>query len=135
MFVESSFNIKIGDPISTDKSTTSPSYTAYIYECKIVIDDVEFNKIEIDVSDSTGVVYQTSFINDKEDGNAVKSYQKLFAGKLSTLYGATLTDKSSGNVTSEYFSLDAGLCMESGCLIDNAGNSFWVSFYNESLLS
>ena len=135
IFIESSFNISLGDPISTDKSTTSPSFTAYTYACSIEIDGVEFNNIEIDVCDSTGVVYQTSLSNNKEDANTLKSYQSQFANKLSTLFGAALTDKSSGNVTSQIHTLDSGLCLESGCMIEDSKNLFWVSFYNESLLS
>ena len=135
MFVESSFNVKIGDPVSTDKSTTSPSYTVYTYECNIVIDGVEFNNLEIDVCDSTGVVFQTSFINNKENGTTLKSYQKQFADKLSTLFGTALTDKSSGEFTNQVYTLDGGLSMESGCLIDGTNNMFWVSFNNESLLT
>ena len=90
---------------------------------------------EIDVCDSTGVVYQTSLINNKEDANTLKSYQSQFANKLSTLFGTALTDKSSGNVTSQIHTLDSGLCLESGCMIEDSKNLFWVSFYNESLLS
>ena len=133
-FIESSFGTTLGDPISTDKSATSPSYTAYTFECKIVVDGVEFNNVEIDVVDSTGAVYQTSFINNKENADTLKGYQKQFADKLSICFSSQLTDKSSGNVTSQVHALDSGLCMESGCLIDGSKDSFWVSFYNESLL-
>ena len=93
-FIESSFGTTLGDPISTDKSATSPSYTAYTFECKIVVDGVEFNNVEIDVVDSTGAVYQTSFINNKENADTLKGYQKQFADKLSICFSSQLTDLS-----------------------------------------
>ncbi|MBQ2155846.1 MAG: hypothetical protein II438_05405, partial [Clostridiales bacterium] len=79
-------------------------------------------------------VYQTSFINNKENADTLKGYQKQFADKLSICFSSQLTDKSSGNVTSQVHALDSGLCIESGCINDGSKDSFWVSFYNESLL-
>lgn len=134
MFIESSFATTLGNPVSTDKSTTSPSYTAYTYDCNIVVDGVEFNKVEIDVCDSTGTVFQVSFINSKEDTNTLTSYQKTFADKLGTLYEKPLTDKSSGDAKIQVIELDSGVKIESGSLVDGKNNSFWISFYKEAYL-
>lgn len=134
MFIETTFATTLGDPVSTDKPTTSQPYTAYTYDCKIVVDGVEFNKVEIDVSDSKGIVFQVSFINSKDDANKLASYQETFAGKLSSLYGNTLTDKSSGDSKIQICELDSGTKIESGCLVDGTNDSFWISFYNETYL-
>ena len=134
MFIESTFGTLLGDPISTDKSTTSPAYTAYTYECSIVADGIEFNNVEIDVCDSTGTVYQVSFINNKESVDKLSSYQKTFADKLATLFGNQLTDKSSGNLTSKICQLESGLNIEAGSLFDGSHDSCWVSFFNLNYL-
>lgn len=134
MIIESSFNTTLGNPVSTDKSDTSPSYTAYVYNCKIVVDGVEFDMVEIDVGDSTGAVYQVSFINSKEDSSKVTSYQKTFADKLGTLYEKQLTDKSSGDTKIQVCELDSGMKIESGSKVDGSQKFFWISFYNDVYL-
>lgn len=134
MFIESTFATSLGDPVSSDKSPTSPSFTAYVYNCDIVVDGVKFDMVEIDVGDSTGNVYQVSFINSKEDSSKASSYQKTYAEKLGTLYEKKLTDKSSGDTNIQVCELDSGMKIESGCKTDGSQSFFWVSFYNEAYL-
>ena len=134
LFIETTFGITLGNPVSTDKPTTSPAYTAYTYECKLVLEGIEFNKIEIDVSDSTNAVFQVSFINSKADENTLNSYQKTFAEKIERLYGQPLTDNSSGNLKSKYCVLESGIKVEAGSLIDGTNDSCWISFYKEAFL-
>jgi len=133
-FIEATFSTNIGEPVSTDKPQSTPSYTAYTYECNIVIDGVEFNRVEIDVSDSNGAVFQVSFINNKVDDNTLDEYQKMYADKLKNIVGKDLTDKSSGSVKSNIAVLDSGTTIDVGNVKDGKNNSFWVSFYNDNYL-
>lgn len=134
MFIESTYGIKLGNPVSTDKSSTSPSFTAYTYDCKIEADGVVFNRLEIDVCDSNNRVFQVSFINNTDDEKDLVSYQKAFAQNLSKSYGKQLSDKSEGDVTIQYIELDSKMNIESGCAKGN-NKSFWISFYNETYLA
>ena len=133
-FIEATFGTTIGEPVSTDKPTSTPSYTAYTYECNIVIDGVEFNRIEIDVCDSNSTVFQVSFINNKVDDKTLDEYQKMYADKLAGVTSKSLTDKSSGKVKSSVVVLDSGTTIDVGNVKDGKNNSFWVSFYNDNYL-
>ena len=127
LLIETTFATTIGDPVSTKKLTSS--FTTYIYECKITVDGVEFNEVEIEVDDDTGIVYQVHFINNKDDANKLASYQQTFADKLSSLYGKTLTDDSNGNAKIQVCKLERSMHIESGSYIDGTDDYFWIAFY------
>ena len=133
-FIEASFGTSIGKPVNSNKSTTTPSYTAYTYDCNIVIDGVEFNRIEIDVCDSNSTVFQVSFVNSKADDASLDLYQQTFANKLKEVCARDLTDKSNGNIKSSIVVLDNGTTIDVGDVKDGKNNFFWVSFYNDNYL-
>lgn len=133
-FIEASFGTSIGKPVNSNKSTTTPSYTAYTYDCNIVIDGVEFNRIEIDVCDSNSTVFQVSFVNSKADDASLDLYQQTFANKLKEVCAKDLTDKSNGNIKSSIVVLDNSTTIDVGNVKDGKNNSFWVSFYNDNYL-
>ena len=129
LLIETTFATTIGDPVNTKKLTSSSSFTTYIYECKIAVDGVEFNEVEIKVDDDTGIVYQVHFINNKDDANKLASYQQTFADKLSSLYGKTLTDDNNGNAKIQVCKLERSMYIESGSYIDGTDDYFWIAFY------
>ena len=133
-FIEATFGTSIGEPVNTDKPQSTPSYTAYTYKCNIVVDGVEFDRVEIDVCDSNNTVFQVSFVNSKADDASLDLYQQTFAGKLKDVCAKDLTDKSNGNVKSSVVVLDSGTTIDVGNIKDGKNNSFWVSFYNDNYL-